>query len=170
MRTLHAGMKPPPGRAMRRAIAGRTLAEAGRRMFRLLVVLTLAASGGCGSSGGTTPDTVPLQTGVEWQLETLAPPSGPPVLVNDPSLYTVRFNANGTLEARADCNRCGGAYRITGASMTIGPLGCTLAACPVPTLGDQFSAALSTVASYVQTPTELVLTGASGTLHFRARP
>jgi len=140
-------------------------------MRRGLILLGLAAVAGCGGSGGgTQSETVPLRTDVEWQLERFAPPSGAAVSVTDPSLYTVRFGADGTLAARADCNRCAGPYRVAGTTLTVGPLACTLAACPLPTLGDQFSLALSRVATYVQTPDELVLTGDGGTLSFRPRP
>ena len=134
------------------------------------LVLALALAGCGGSGGGTQSETVPLRTDVEWQLERFAPPSGAAVSVTDPSLYTVRFGADGTLAARADCNRCAGPYRVAGTTLTVGPLACTLAACPLPTLGDQFSLALSRVATYVQTPDELVLTGDGGTLSFRPRP
>ena len=136
-----------------------------------LVLLALATtSAGCGGSSGTRSETVPLRTDVEWQLESFTPPSGAAMPVTNPSLYTVRFGADGALAARADCNRCAGSYRITGAAVTIGPLACTLAACPVPTLGDQFTQALSGARSYVQTSSELVLTGDAGTLRFRPAP
>jgi heat shock protein HslJ len=136
----------------------------------VLGLLVLTACAGCGGSGSTRSETVPLQTGVEWRLESFVPPSGAAVAVTNPSLYTLRFGADGTLAARADCNRCAGPYRVAGASLTVGPLACTLAACPVPTLGDQYTQALGGVASYVQTPTALVLTGNAGTLHFRPPP
>jgi len=138
---------------------------------RGLILVGLAAAVGCGGgSGGTRSETIPLRTDVEWQLESFAPPSGAAVSVADPSLYTVRFGADGNLTARADCNRCAGPYRVAGATLTVGPLACTLAACPLPTLGDQLTQALSRGATYVQTPDELVLIGEVGTLHFRPRP
>jgi heat shock protein HslJ len=140
------------------------------RMRRILLLLVFATSVGCGGNGGTLAETGPLRTEVEWQLESLTPPSGSAVSPTDPSLYTVRFGVNGALAARADCNRCAGPYRVAGATLTIGPLACTLAACPLPTLGDQFTAALGGASSYVQTPRELVLTGDSGTLRFQPRP
>jgi len=140
------------------------------RARRLLVLVVLTASAGCGGNGGTQSETLPLRTDVEWQLERFAPASGPAVAVTDPSLYTVRFSADGTLTARADCNRCAGSYTVAGAALTPGPLACTLAECPLPSLGVQFGVALGRVASYVQTPDELVLTSDGGTLHFRPRP
>ena len=133
-------------------------------------VWTLAVIAGCGGSDGTSPGAAPLRTEVLWQLETWSPHSGPAIQVSDPSLYTVRFHANGTVDARADCNRCAGSARVDGASLTLGPLACTLAACPMPSLGDQFTAALTRVSSYVQTPGELVLVYDGGTLRFRATP
>jgi heat shock protein HslJ len=138
-------------------------------MRRILLLLVFATSVGCGGNGGTLAETVPLRTDVEWQLESLTPPSGSAASPTDPSLYTVRFGGNGALTARADCNRCAGPYRVAGATLTIGPLACTLAACPLPTLGDQFTAALGGASSYVQMPRELVLTGDSGTLRFQPR-
>ena len=42
------------------------------------------------------------------------------------------------------------------------------AACPLPALGDQFTAALTSVGSYVQRESELELVYAGGTLRFRA--
>lgn len=134
------------------------------------VVWMLAAIGGCNGGDATSPDTAPLRTEVVWQLETWSPNSGPAIQVSDPSLYTVRFHANGTVDVRADCNGCGGGARVDGASLTIGPLACTLIACPLPTLGDEFTAALTRVTSYVQTPADLVLIYGGGTLRFRAGP
>src|SRR5262245_4380859 len=180
-------MSTPPGRPMPRSGLGRRRgpvswatwpstsgsASASRRRLgpMALAVWMLAAIGGRSGGRETSSDTVvPLRINVEWQLETFAPHSAPPIQVPDPSVYTVRFSASGTVDVRADCNRCAGPVRVAGASMTIGPLGCTLAACPVPTLGEQFAAALTRVSSYVQTPSELILTYDDGTLHFRARP
>jgi heat shock protein HslJ len=131
-------------------------------------VLTLAVLAGCGGSGGTAANELPLRTDVEWQLESFQPNAGPSISVLDPALYTVRFGLDGTVEVRADCNHCGGGYRVAGALMTIGPLACTLAACPLPSLGEAFTAALTRVSSYVQTQSELALVYHGGVLRFRA--
>jgi heat shock protein HslJ len=147
---------------------GSARAGRGKPALLSLVVWALAALGGCGGGGGTGANELPLRTDVEWQLERFQPNAGPSILVPDPSLYAVRFGADGTVEARADCNHCGGGCQVAGAVMTIGPLACTLAACPLPSLGDRFTAALTRVSSYVQTPSELVLAHDGGTLRFRA--
>jgi heat shock protein HslJ len=156
--------------AMKRTRTSVMAARAGYgELARLsLVVLALAALGGCASDRGTAADTLPLRTDVVWQLGSIQPSSGPIVPAPDPSLYTVRFGADGRLAARADCNRCAGPYRVAGSSLTVGPLACTRAACPLGSLDGQFTAGLTGVASYVQTRDTLVLLFDGGALRFRA--
>jgi heat shock protein HslJ len=135
----------------------------------LFLVLALAAFGGCSGNGGTSPESRPLRTNVEWQLVSIEPVGRPAVTVADPSRYTVRFGSDGSVAARVDCNRCGGRYRVEGSALTVNPaLACTRAACPLPALGDQFTAALTSVGSYTQRESELELVYAGGTLRFRA--
>jgi heat shock protein HslJ len=141
----------------------------GGKLTLLSIVLTLAVLGGCSGSGGTAPETRPLRTNVEWQLVSIEPVAPPTVTVTDPTRYAVRFGSDGSVAARADCNRCGGRYRIEGAFLTVGPvLACTRAACALPSLGDQFTAALTTVSSYIQHESELDLVYPGGVLRFRA--
>src|SRR5262245_1251456 len=158
-----AAASKPTGRSAMAVRAGH-----GALALLALVGLALAALGGCSSDRGTTTNTLPLRTDVVWQLESIEPSSGPIVSVPDPSLYTVRFGADGKLAARADCNRCAGPYQVAGASLTIGPLGCTLAACPLGSLDSQFTSGLTGVTSYVQTQDALVLRFDGGALRFRA--
>jgi heat shock protein HslJ len=141
------------------------------KLTRWSVVLALAVIGGCSGSGGTAPETRPLRTDVEWQLMSIAPLGQPTATVVDPTRYTVRFGFDGSVAARADCNRCGGRYRIEGAALTVGPaLACTRAACVPPSFGDQFTAALTTVSTYIQREGELELVYPGGSLRFRAAP
>ncbi len=156
--------------ACRRAVA-RSGRWRGGGPASLSFLLTLAALAGCSGSGGTTPETRPLRTDVEWQLVSIELVAQPTVPVADPTRYTVRFGSDGWVGARVDCNRCGGRYRIEGAALTVNSaLACTRAACALPSLGDQFAAALTTVTSYVQRETELELVYAGGILRFRAAP
>jgi heat shock protein HslJ len=161
--------------ACRRAVAPASVARfrwrRGRRLASLFPLLTLAVLGGCSGSGGTAPETRPLQTDVEWQLVSIEPVAEPSVTVADPTRYTVRFGSDGSVSARVDCNRCGGRYRIESAALTVNPvLACTRAACALPSLGDQLTAALTSVSSYIQRESELELVSAEGTLRFRATP
>ena len=161
--------------ACRREVAPAAVGRYGRRRGGRpaagLFLLALALLGGCSGSGGTAPDSRPLRTDVEWQLVSLEPTAGPTVTVVDPGRYTVRFGSDGSVGARADCNRCAGRYRIEGAALTVGPaLACTRAACVPPSLGDQFTAALTTVSTYIQREGELELVYAGGSLRFRAAP
>ena len=140
----------------------------GRTVLLSLAVL-LVALGGCSGSGGTAAETSSLRTDVEWQLVSFQSSGGPVEPVPDSTRYTVRFGADGSVSARVDCNRCAGRYQVAGPSLTIGQvLACTRAACPLPSLDDRYTAALTSVSSYVQTETELDLLYDGGTLHFRA--
>jgi heat shock protein HslJ len=47
----------------------------------------------------------------------------------DPSRYTVRLEANGFVQARVDCNRAGGRYRLAERRLTIELMHSTMAAC-----------------------------------------
>ena len=143
----------------------------GGKLVLLSFLLTLGAMAGCDSSGGMAPETRPLQSDVEWQLVSIQPTAQPAVIVPDPTRYTVRFGSDGSVSARVDCNRCAGRYRVDGATLTINPvLACTRAACALPSLESQFTAALTSVSSYIQRENELELFYAEGTLRFRAAP
>ena len=48
-----------------------------------------------------------LQGGV-WRLQSMQTPSGGVFQPQDRSLFTIAFEADGTLGLRADCNVCGG--------------------------------------------------------------
>jgi heat shock protein HslJ len=143
----------------------------GGRLAPLFPLLMLAVLGGCSGSGGTAPETRRLRTDAEWQLVSIEPVAQPSVTVADPTRYTVRFGSDGSVSARVDCNRCGGRYRIEGAALSVNPvLACTRAACALPSLGNQFTAALTSLSGYIQGGSELELVSAQGTLRFRAAP
>jgi heat shock protein HslJ len=65
-----------------------------------------------------------------WTLTSLAPGGGAAQPAPPDASYTLTFSDD-RVSARADCNICGGAFRVSGASVTVGPaLACTRAACP----------------------------------------
>jgi heat shock protein HslJ len=70
------------------------------------------------------------------------------------------------LDARADCNGCFGSYETEGISISIGPMGCTLAFCPPPSFDSQYTRALGSVSAFVRQGDELLLTYAEGVMRF----
>ena len=68
--------------------------------------------------------------------------------VDQPESYTLAFQADGTVNIKADCNTAIGAYTVEGSSIQIevGPM--TMAACPPESLSDQFIEHLGYAAIY----------------------
>ena len=112
------------------------------------------------SDGVTGPSDI---QGGPWRLESMETEGGmfkPP----DPAQFTVEFNADGTLGVRADCNQCGGTYTLSGDRLTVGPLVCTLIACPTGR-GQEFAALLEGTTSVDADRNELELESPDGTLN-----
>jgi len=97
---------------------------------------------------------------------------GSQVFVPDPSAYSIRFLADGTLEGQADCNTFGGSYTLADNSLTIqlGPT--TLMACPEGSLDSDYLQQLSQVATYILQGENLFLNLAldSGDMVFNQQP
>ncbi len=74
---------------------------------------------------------------------------------SDPSRYTLRFDADGTVQLRLDCNRARGTWSARPAadsgsgSLRFGPLATTRALCPAPSLGERLGTEVSYVRSYL---------------------
>jgi heat shock protein HslJ len=107
-------------------------------------------------------------TNVTWKLESIERSGMATITVPNPDQFTMRFDANGDLAVRADCNSCGGRYTLNGASLSIGNMACTLIACPAPGLDSTFTSALSNVRTATVTAGQLVITGTDFTLRFRS--
>ena len=100
----------------------------------------------------------------------------------DQSNYTIEFQADGTFNARADCNEVAGTYEVHrggteseppepgGGSMSVMPGPSTLAACPPGSMGDLFVVGLSNTSSFAIEGDKLTLTlgDAAATLQFAA--
>ena len=66
------------------------------------------------------------------------------------AVYSIAFQADGTLHARIDCNRGTATWKSSGPSMLeLGPLGLTRAMCPEGSLHDQIVRQWPYVRSYV---------------------
>jgi heat shock protein HslJ len=106
------------------------------RMKPALAVPTLAlALSGCNEV--TRPSDL---IGGTWRLVALRSAAGTAV-PSDPGRYTVSFDDD-RVSVRADCNSCGGGYRLAGDTLTVSTLACTRVACPADSLEQPFLAVL----------------------------
>ena len=114
-----------------------------------------ASSGASGSAGASL-------TGKVWHLTAITekvPAFQGVVPAADPANYTIEFAADGTFQAKADCNQVSGTYTTTptgGLTIVLGPS--TLVACPEGSLGSQYATGLGNAASYSITESDLTIT------------
>ena len=102
----------------------------------------------------TRPSEIEGQT---WRLVSLQRDGAAPIAVADPSRYTLRFVDEGRVNARSDCNSCGGRYSITGASVSIGALACTRAFCGAASLDAEYTRALGSARSVARSGDALTI-------------
>ena len=124
-----------------------------------LAVMILAVGVFCGyvSSGQAAADTLPASlAGTSWQLvkiQSMDDAIGE-VRPDDPSLYTMELNSDGTVNMRLNCNRATGTWSIesgrNGESgrFEFGPLAVTRALCASPSLDEKIAAQAEFVRSY----------------------
>jgi heat shock protein HslJ len=91
------------------------------------------------------------------------------VAVADPSHYTIRFEENGRVSVRSDCNSCSGSYSLGRPSATIGPLACTRAFCGSASLDTEYTRALETARSIVRTGDTLTIQCDGVVLRFKVQ-
>ena len=97
-------------------------------MTRLRVVFLLLAA--CSALAGCAEEVAgPTDVQGEWRLQSVQHPDHSTTAIAEPARFTVRFEADGRLAVRADCNSCGGPYRLDEGALTTGPLACTRAFC-----------------------------------------
>ncbi|MGB6281815.1 MAG: META domain-containing protein [Syntrophobacteria bacterium] len=113
----------------------------------------------------TDPQSVFSKT---WQwIATITPVER--ITVQNPERYTIVLTDEGKLQARFDCNRGGGEYKISAGKLSFGPLMSTRMACPPDSLDGPFMRDLQRVTSffvqdgllYLEMPYD------SGTMKFR---
>jgi len=103
-----------------------------RVMLLLLSLAITSASGGQKSSGAN-----PL-SGTTWQLVKFQGPDERVFTPDDKSKYTIKFNTNGRVVARVDCNSASSTWRVTGSSqLQFGSWSRTSAKCGAGSLHDQ---------------------------------
>jgi heat shock protein HslJ len=127
------------------------------------------AEGGA-ASGASAPDAA--ITGESWRLVGIRRPGAAEEPVDREPQYTVEFGADGRYSGRAHCNSFTGGYeRATPAELRISAGAATLAACPQPSIADEYLRALASVSRYAVSGDELRLAyNTSGELRFVREP
>jgi para-nitrobenzyl esterase len=88
--------------------------------------------------------------GTSWQLVKFQGGDGAVLTPDDKSKYTLAFNADGSFNARLDCNRGRGGWKSAGRNqIEFGPMALTRAMCPPGSLHDHIVKQLPHVRSYV---------------------
>ena len=98
----------------------------------------------------------PALTGVTWEWERFQGGDGAIVAPDDPSLYTLQFQLDGTLTGQVDCNRGMGSFESDDSSISI-LLATTRIACPEESLDAEFSRYLVEANTYVMSDGQLAL-------------
>lgn len=99
-------------------------------------VLALAGAG-CSDDTLTSPSS-PAQLEGTWRLQQMTTSAG----VHNEDLSANRFSATFSTNAvslKADCNTCTGTTSLSGATLTVSGLACTLAACSTAPIDTRFS-------------------------------
>jgi heat shock protein HslJ len=131
------------------------------RTWLLIAVLVLA---GC-DKNPAAPSLPPIQ-GVTWKLELIERAGNPTITIANPEVFTLVFEADGRLNARADCNTCNGRYSLTGTSLTTTPLACTRAFCGTA-IDVAYATALGEARQVTVNGSQLLLQASGLTLRFR---
>jgi heat shock protein HslJ len=131
-----------------------------RRFARVLILFAGALVHAACSDEVTGPSDL---VGGAWRLESMELDDADAFVPTDPSRFTVEFNADGSLGVRADCNQCGGTYTLSNGRMTVGPLFCTLVACPT-NRGQEFASLIQGTTSLELEDGELEIESSTGTL------
>ena len=132
-----------------------------RGMVTAAGVMTLLVLTSCEDSV-----TEPSVLAGEWRLEELRPPSGAPLTPPASGRFTVQFEADGRVSARADCNGCGGSFTLDDDRVVVSQLACTLIACPNAPFDQQYLAVLVGASELDLEDGRLILESPRGELRF----
>ena len=124
--------------------------------MKILLPLLLSASTALAMETNKASATLP---GSAWQVTTFA---GQTPLADHP--ITIEFDTEGNIAGNGSCNRFGGACKIEGEKIEIGPLRSTRRACEPEIMQQEhkFLALLAAVTAWSVVGDELVLTAPDG--------
>ena len=107
-----------------------------------------------------------IDTTAVWHLLSITSADGSVLTIEDPSLFTLTLTDDGKVNARADCNRASGGYKIDGQTLSIGPIASTRAYCSTAPVDEQFLTLLSGENIVTISAERLQLSSPRGTLLF----
>jgi len=123
----------------------------------LLLMVLLSACQVMHSAAERGDAGTPALTGATWHWQGSFYNNDARQEPDTPGNYTLRFDGDGKVRLRADCNRAGGRYRLDGHRLTIEVLQTTLAACPPGSLESAYLKDLGNVNSYLFHQGDLIL-------------
>jgi heat shock protein HslJ len=104
------------------------------------------------STGGFYEFEPPAPAGLpntSWQLLQIRDPNGTSLHPDDPTKFTVEFNADGSVVVQLDCNRGHGTWKSTApGKIELAPMAVTRMMCLHPALSDRMAKDWSSVQSY----------------------
>jgi len=144
------------------------------RLVRLLTSLIAAFSLVACSAPTTGPSKVAsapiaslaIDTNAVWHLRSMVGADGSLLTIEDPSLFTLMLTGDGKVNARVDCNRASGGYRISGNTLSIGTMASTRAYCTSAPVDQQFLTLLGGENIVTTSDATLELSSPRGTLRF----
>lgn len=132
--------------------------QAFSRLCQLLIAIAVIAAcstnrqtaGQPGTTGMQQPNAQTVLAGTAWRLVEIASMDDSVYAPDDRSLYTLVFNADGSMRIRADCNLGNGSWTSeSSGQLQFGLIATTKALCPPGSLHDRYMAQFPWVRSYV---------------------
>jgi para-nitrobenzyl esterase len=121
-----------------------------KSLRNLLLALALPVLGACAGTPETTAPVADPLKGTQWQLVDIQYMDDTVLKPDAAGKYTLRFDNDGSVSIKADCNMLGGSYTYTSPSgLEFGPLRSTMAFCGEKSLYSRFTKDMPFVRSFV---------------------
>ncbi len=145
-------------------------ADASSLSYRLIEVVSKTPVTGESGTGSGAATEITLE-GPVWLLASYGDPDNPTPVLPETEI-TAQFGAEaGKVTGSSGCNRYFGPYTVAGDSLTIGPLGSTMMACPDPQMQQEqaYQAALQAAETYTVSADTLDISGGGKMLRYTAQ-
>ena len=118
--------------------------------MRLKLSLAIASFALAAACATPMPEKPTSLDGTSWQLVKFTGGDGKVLTPDDKSKYTLAFNADGTLDARIDCNRGRRGWKAADkGELELGAMAVTRAMCPPGSIDHEIARRLHHVRSYL---------------------